>query len=228
MLAMNAFLFLWENHGPLGAKKNNMSDENNNTPTVSTGDEKKATEATEAPKATEATSLDAARDPEAGEAMPAFAEEAAAGEEATKTAEVAETAPNEKTAAEPEEIKTEEAVEEKLPGTEIRVTTIKPGMTIRVHERIKDLNAKGEERERIQVFQGMVVGLRGAGLSKTMTLRREHKGFGVEKIYPLASPVVTKVELVKTAKVRRAKLSYLQNLRQRFKRKLKEERAEVK
>jgi large subunit ribosomal protein L19 len=113
--------------------------------------------------------------------------------------------------------------EEKLPGTEIRLAEIKPGMTIRVHERIKDINAKGEERERLQVFQGMVIGIRGAGLSKTMTIRREHKGYGVEKIFPLNSPTVAKVELVKTAKVRRAKLSYLQNLRRRFKRKLKEE-----
>lgn len=119
-------------------------------------------------------------------------------------------------------------VAEKLPGTEIHITEVKPGMTIRVHERVKDLNAKGEERERVQVFQGMVIGIRGAGVSKTMTIRREHKGYGVEKIYPLISPTVTKVELVKTAKVRRAKLAYLQNLRNRFKRKLKEKWAVVK
>lgn len=118
-------------------------------------------------------------------------------------------------------------VAEKLPGTEIRIIDIKPGMTIRVHERIKDLNAKGEERERIQIFQGMVIGIHGAGVSKTMTIRREHKGYGVEKIYPLISPTVTKIELVKTAQVRRAKLAYLQNLRNRFKRKLKEEWAVV-
>lgn len=119
-------------------------------------------------------------------------------------------------------------VAEKLPGTEIHIADVKPGMTIRVHERVKDINAKGEERERIQVFQGMVIGIRGAGVSKTMTLRREHKGYGVEKIYPLNSPVIAKVELVKTAKVRRAKLAYLQNLRNRFKRKLKEEWAVAK
>ncbi|MFA6132041.1 MAG: 50S ribosomal protein L19 [Patescibacteria group bacterium] len=119
-------------------------------------------------------------------------------------------------------------VAEKLPGTEIRITDVKPGMTIRVHERIKDLNAKGEERERVQIFQGMVIGIHGAGVSKTMTIRREQKGYGVEKIYPLISPTVTKVELVKTAKVRRAKLAYLQNLRNRFKRKLKEEWAVAK
>lgn len=149
---------------------------------------------------------------------------------------VVEPTAEETAVAEPviEEPKVEEAapladeVAEKLPGTEIRITDVKSGMTIRVHERIKDLNSKGEERERIQVFQGMVIGIRGAGVSKTMTIRREHKGYGVEKIYPLISPTVTKVELVKTAKVRRAKLAYLQNLRNRFKRKLKEKWAVAK
>ncbi len=111
---------------------------------------------------------------------------------------------------------------EKLPGTEIRVVDVKPGMTIRLHEKIKDLNAKGEERERVQIFQGMVIGIRGAGDCKTMTIRRQHKGYGTEKIYPLKSPVIAKIELVKTAKVRRAKLGYLQSLKNRFKRKLKE------
>lgn len=120
-----------------------------------------------------------------------------------------------------------EAEEEKLPGAEIRVTEVRPGMTIRVHERVKDLNPKGEERERIQIFQGVVIGLRGVGLSKTMTIRREHKGYGVEKIYPLKSPTVSKIEVVKIARTRRAKLTFLQNQRRRFKRKLKEQKTET-
>jgi large subunit ribosomal protein L19 len=139
-------------------------------------------------------------------------------ESVTETNEESQTPTEEKSVV-------ELAAEEKLPGTEIRSSDVRSGMTVRVHERIKDLNAKGEERERIQVFQGMVIAVRGAGISKTMTIRREQKGYGVEKIYPLSSPVVTKIELVKTAKVRRANLSYLQNLRRRFKRKLKETRA---
>lgn len=120
-----------------------------------------------------------------------------------------------------------EAEEEKLPGAEIRATEVKPGMTIRVYERVKDLNPKGEERERVQVFQGVVIGLRGAGPSKTMTVRRQHKGYSVEKIYPLKSPMVSKIEAVKTAKTRRAKLTFLQNQRRRFKRKLKEQKTEA-
>lgn len=109
----------------------------------------------------------------------------------------------------------------------IKPEELRPGMTVRIHERIKDISPKGEERERIQVFQGIVLGLRGGNPSSTMTVRREHKGYGVEKIFPLKSPVIANIELVKTAKVRRAKLAYLQDLRHRFKRKMKEEWAET-
>ncbi len=107
-------------------------------------------------------------------------------------------------------------------GQMINTEDIRPGMTVRIHERIKDVSPKGEIRERMQVFQGMVIGTRGAGSSKTMTIRREHKGYGAEKIFPLKSPVIASIELVKTARVRRAKLAHLQDLRHPFKRKLKE------
>lgn len=99
---------------------------------------------------------------------------------------------------------------------------LKPGMTIRLHERIKDVSPKGEERERIQIFEGMILGIRGAGFSRTMTIRKVSKGFGVEKIYPINSPVIAKMELVKAAKVRKAKLWYLANIKRRFKRRLRE------
>ena len=105
---------------------------------------------------------------------------------------------------------------------EIKKEDLKPGMTICIHERIKDVSAKGEERERIQIFQGMIIAMRGGSISRTMTVRKVTGGFGVEKIYPLHSPVIIKLELVKQAKTRRAKLSYLKDLRCRFKRKLKE------
>ncbi len=102
-------------------------------------------------------------------------------------------------------------------------SAVKPGMTIIVHERIKDVNAKGEVKERIQKFEGIVLSLRGSDISKTMTVRKISKGgFEVEKIYPLFSPVIAKIEAVKQAHVRRAKLSYITNAKSGFKRKLKE------
>ena len=104
----------------------------------------------------------------------------------------------------------------------IGIEQLRSGMTIRIHERIKDVTPKGEERERIQIFQGIIIGLHGGGVSRTMSIRRVQKGYGAEKIYPLHSPIIAKIEVVKTAKVRRAKLGFLRDLRHRFKRKFKE------
>lgn len=107
----------------------------------------------------------------------------------------------------------------------VRVLTIdelRPGQTVRLHERIKDISPKGEERERIQVFEGIILGVKGSGVSRTLTIRKVSEGVGVEKIYPVNSPVIAKIELVKSARVRRAKLTFITNLRKRFKRKLKE------
>ena len=96
---------------------------------------------------------------------------------------------------------------------------LKPGMFVRVHERIVDVNSKGEKRQRVQIFEGLLIGMRGAGISRTMTVRKNAKGWMVEKIFPLSSPNVEKVEVVKQYRTRRAKLSFL---RGRFKRKLRE------
>lgn len=116
-------------------------------------------------------------------------------------------------------------VEQAAPATPsklINFSELKPGQTIRLHERIKDVSAKGEPRERIQVFEGMILGLRGSGVSKTLTIRKMSGTVAVEKIYPVNSPVIAKMELVKTARVRRAKLSFLGSLKKQFSRKLKE------
>jgi len=107
-------------------------------------------------------------------------------------------------------------------GKMIGAEGVNPGMTVRVHERIVDISPKGEKRERVQVFEGIVLGLSGGGNKKTFTVRKVSGGIGVEKIFPLSSPNVIKIEVVKIAKVRRAKLSFLKNAKRRFRRKLKE------
>src|SRR5512136_2796462 len=83
----------------------------------------------------------------------------------------------------------------------------KPGDTINVHVRVVE-----GDKERIQQFQGVVIGKRGAGLNTTITVRKISDGVGVERIFPLHSPRIAKIEKVKEGKVRRAKLYYLRKL----------------
>ena len=85
-----------------------------------------------------------------------------------------------------------------------KVPDIKVGDTIRVHQRIKEGN-----RQRIQVFEGIVIKKQNGGLNETFTVRRISYGVGVEKTFLLHSPLVEKVELVRVGKARRAKLYYL-------------------
>lgn len=81
------------------------------------------------------------------------------------------------------------------------------GDTVRVHNRIKE-----GDRERIQIFEGTVLKIQGGSNRTTFTVRKESSGIGVEKTWPLHSPNVQKVEVVRKGKVRRAKLNYLRNL----------------
>jgi large subunit ribosomal protein L19 len=100
------------------------------------------------------------------------------------------------------------------------IANIKPGMTIRVYQKIKELNIKGEEKERIQYFEGLVIAKKhGTEKGGTITVRKVSAGVGVEKIFPLNLPTITKVEIKKEAKVRRAKLTYL---KKGYKKKLSE------
>lgn len=99
----------------------------------------------------------------------------------------------------------------------------KPGMEVKIHEKIKEINAKGEEKERIQIFQGIIIAAKhGKEAGATITVRKISDGVGVEKIYPISSTAVAKIEVVKEFIVRRAKLAYLRN--PKFKRKLKEKK----
>lgn len=95
---------------------------------------------------------------------------------------------------------------------------IKPGMTVRVHEIIREKNAKGEEKQRTQVFEGIVLAKKhNKEVGATITVRKVSGGIGVEKIFPLNSPILEKIVPVKQAKVRRAKLGYLRANKKRLK-----------
>ena len=88
--------------------------------------------------------------------------------------------------------------------TEVPVLNI--GDTVKVHNKIKEGN-----RERIQLFEGTIIAKHGGGISETFTVRRVSFGVGVEKTFPVHSPNVDKVEVVRVGKVRRAKLFYLRD-----------------
>lgn len=83
---------------------------------------------------------------------------------------------------------------------------IKVGDTIRVHNKIKE-----GARERVQLFEGTVIAKHGGGISETFTVRRVAYGVGVEKTFPIHSPNVEKVDVIRHGKVRRAKLYYLRD-----------------
>lgn len=94
---------------------------------------------------------------------------------------------------------TNEQLKEELP-------LIRIGDTVRVHNKIKE-----GSRERIQMFEGTVIAKHGGGISETFTVRRVSYGVGVEKTFPIHSPNVAKVDIVRVGKIRRAKLYYLRD-----------------
>lgn len=99
------------------------------------------------------------------------------------------------------------------------VPEFRAGDTVRVHVRIKE-----GEKERIQIFEGLVIYRHGGGISATFTVRKISSGVGVEKIFPVNSPMIAKIEVVRLGKVRRAKLSYIRSLSAKAAR-IKERRA---
>ena len=99
------------------------------------------------------------------------------------------------------------------------VPEFRAGDTVRVHVRIKE-----GEKERIEIFEGLVIYRHGGGISATFTVRKISSGVGVEKIFPVHSPMIAKIEVVRLGKVRRAKLSYIRSLSAKAAR-IKERRA---
>lgn len=83
---------------------------------------------------------------------------------------------------------------------------VEVGSTVRVHIKVKEGN-----RERIQVFEGTVIAKKHGGIAETFTVRRVSYGVGVEKVFPIHSPAIEKIETVRNGKVRRAKLYYLRD-----------------
>lgn len=109
-----------------------------------------------------------------------------------------------------EELKTMQKLIEDITKEQLRtdLPSFRPGDTVRVHVKIVE-----GTRERIQLFEGVVIKRRGGGISETFTVRKISYGVGVERTFPVHTPKIAKLEVLRRGKVRRAKLYYLRNLR---------------
>lgn len=102
-----------------------------------------------------------------------------------------------------------------LPAT-ISPAQVQTGMTLRIHQKIKDVTSSGEEKERVQVYEGLVIKVHGAGVGKTMTVRKVSGGIGVERIFPLNLPSLVKVELIRMIKARRNNIAFVRTSKKRL------------
>lgn len=125
-------------------------------------------------------------------------------EEATEESEEAEEAPAEEPKKEKVPVKTHELIKDIEESQKKEVADFKVGDTIVVSAKIVEGN-----RERIQKFEGLVIKKQGGGNRTTFTVRKDSNGVGVEKTWPLYSPTIAKIEVVREGKVRRAKLNYI-------------------
>ena len=100
------------------------------------------------------------------------------------------------------------AVENVERANMVQRPAMKPGDTVRVHVKVRE-----GDKERIQVFEGMVIGQHRGGARATFTVRKVSFGQGVERIFPLHSPIIDKIEVLRTARVRRAKLYFIRELK---------------
>ena len=98
---------------------------------------------------------------------------------------------------------------EKITAKQIRtdIPEFRVGDTVRVDVKIVE-----GKRERIQAFEGLVIAIKGAGIAKNFTVRKTSQGVGVERTFPVNSPVVDKITVVRKGKVRRAKLNYIRSM----------------
>ena len=94
------------------------------------------------------------------------------------------------------------------PQLKAQIPSFRPGDTIKVHAKVVE-----GDKERIQVFEGVVIGRQGSGAREVVRVRKLSYGVGVERLFPLHSPMIDKIELAKQGKVRRAKLYFLRDLR---------------
>jgi len=88
------------------------------------------------------------------------------------------------------------------------VPDLRPGYKVKVHTKVKE-----GDKERIQIFEGIVIAQKRGGIRSTFTVRKVSYGIGVERVFPLYSPMIDKVEVVSKSKIRRAKLYYLRELK---------------
>jgi len=109
-----------------------------------------------------------------------------------------------------EELKTMQQLIQEITKEQLRtdLPSFRPGDTVRVHVKVIE-----GTRERIQLFEGVVIKRRGGGISETFTVRKVSYGVGVERAFPVHTPKIAKLEVIRRGKVRRAKLYYLRNLR---------------
>lgn len=104
---------------------------------------------------------------------------------------------------------------EKITKNQIRtdIPEFRVGDTVRVDLKIEDVDSKGNKKTRIQAFEGLVMAIKGAGVSRTFTVRKVSTNIGVEKTLPVNSPTIDKIVVVRKGKVRRAKLNYIRDLK---------------
>ena len=103
---------------------------------------------------------------------------------------------------------------EKITKKQIRtdVPEFRVGDTVRVGVKISEKDSKGNEKVRIQAFEGLVMAIQGSGVSKNFIVRKVSAGVGVERTFPVNSPIIDTIEVVRKGRVRRAKLNYIRTM----------------